>query len=68
MSCRFIRLPELINRTGLSRSHLYYLISVDQFPRQINLCGGRAIAWIESEVDEWMKVRVQTSRRDSDAA
>jgi prophage regulatory protein len=62
MQAKLIRLDEVIDVTGLSRSHLYYLISQGLFPGKINLCGGRAVAWIESEVEEWINFRITESR------
>lgn len=50
---RFIRLPEVLEKTGLSKSWIYRLIGRDEFPSPIKL-GGRAIGFIESEVDEWI--------------
>ena len=42
-----------MNRTGLGRSTIYKYMSKDEFPRSISL-GDRAVAWVESEVHEWM--------------
>ena len=47
---RFMRLPEVINTCGLSRSTIYDLISREQFPSQISL-GGKNVAWLASEID-----------------
>jgi len=58
---KIIRLPEVIQRTGLSRSTIYMRISNQSFPDSINL-GGRAVGWIENEVDEWIEKRIQLSR------
>jgi prophage regulatory protein len=62
MQAKLIRLDEVIDVTGLSRSHLYHLISQGLFPTQINLCGGRAVAWVESEVQAWIDSRIEASR------
>ena len=43
--------------TGLGRSTIYKYIENQQFPKQISL-GDRAVAWIESEVTEWMLERI----------
>lgn len=51
---RFIKLPQVISITGLSRSAVYQAISEGRFPKQINL-GARSIAFLESEVQEWME-------------
>ena len=54
---KLIRLPEVINRTGYQRSNIYHLMSQGQFPKSVSL-GGRAVAWLESEVDFWIQERV----------
>ena len=59
---RFLRLKQVIARTGLSRSSIYLMIANGQFPRQINLSGSRSVAWIEAEVEAWMKTRIEISR------
>jgi|WetSurMetagenome_2_1015567.scaffolds.fasta_scaffold1177062_2 prophage regulatory protein len=60
---RLIRLTETLNKTGLSRSTLYDLTLRGEFPAQVKLFkDGRAVAWIESEIDDWIKSRVIASR------
>jgi len=54
---RFMRLPEVINTCGLSRSTIYDLISREQFPTQISL-SGKNVAWLASEIDGWMQSRI----------
>ena len=55
---RLIRLPETLKKTGLSRSRLY----ADQsFPRRVQL-GARGVAWVEAEIDEWIKARIESRR------
>ncbi|EKG0406608.1 AlpA family transcriptional regulator, partial [Vibrio cholerae] len=46
---RLIRFREVLAMTGLSRSSMYRFIEENQFPTQVQL-GGRAVAWVESEV------------------
>ena len=58
---RFLRLPEVLARTGLSRSTIYVRLDEGRFPRPVSL-GGRAVGWIESEVDEWIRQRIAESR------
>ena len=58
---RFLRLPEVMARTGLSRSTIYVRLEQGRFPRPVSL-GGRAVGWIDSEIDEWMSNRVAESR------
>ncbi len=58
---RFLRLPEVMARTGLSRSTIYVRLDEGRFPRPVSL-GGRAVGWIEAEVDEWIRERIKESR------
>lgn len=57
---RYIRLPEVIYLTGLSKAQIYALVSQGRFPKQIKL-GDRASAWVESQVRSWMVDRAQLS-------
>ncbi len=50
---RFLKLKEVMEKTALSRSAIYRKMNDDEFPQSVSL-GERAIAWVESEVDEWM--------------
>jgi len=59
---RICRLPDVIDRTGLSRSAIYELIRKSEFPSQISL-GPRTVGWIENEIEDWIDKRIQTSRR-----
>ncbi len=59
---RFLRLPEVQARTGLSRSTIYVRIEQGRFPRPVSL-GPRAVGWIEAEIEEWMRQRIARSRR-----
>lgn len=61
---RFLRWPEVKERVGYSRSQVYLLINRGAFPSPIKL-GGRASAWLESEVNEWIREKVTESRDHS---
>lgn len=54
MSRSFLRLPEVMRRTGLPRSSLYALIKQGAFPQQIQL-PGRSVAWLESDITDWLE-------------
>lgn len=51
---RFIRLPEVMDKTGFSKAWIYKLISKGDFPKPIKV-GIRASAFVESEIDEWIE-------------
>lgn len=61
MSQSLIRFSEVQKRTGYSKAWLYRLMSEQRFPAAIKI-GTRSIAFIESEVDEWINQRISESR------
>lgn len=61
MVTTILRLPDVKKRTGLSRSTIYLRISNDAFPKPISL-GGRAVGWLDSEIDEWIQKQIVVSR------
>jgi len=50
---RILRLPQVKERTGMSRSFVY---SAEDFPKAIPL-GDRAVGWLESEILVWIESR-----------
>ncbi|HEY3982491.1 AlpA family transcriptional regulator [Cedecea sp.] len=57
-----IRLPEVQRRTGFSKAWLYRLMSLRRFPSAVKI-GVRSIAFVESEVDDWINQRIDESRK-----
>ncbi|MGY0158276.1 helix-turn-helix transcriptional regulator [Edwardsiella tarda] len=56
-----IRLPEVQRRTGYSKAWIYRLLKENRFPQSIKI-GSRSIAFVESEVDDWINQRIAESR------
>ena len=54
---KFIRLPEVIARTGYRRTAIYEKIAAGIFPIPVKL-GPRAIAWVSEEIENWMDARI----------
>ncbi|MEX9815393.1 helix-turn-helix transcriptional regulator [Providencia rettgeri] len=61
MSQSLIRFSEVQKRTGYSKAWLYRLMSQQRFPAAIKI-GTRSIAFIESEVDQWIANKIAESR------
>ena len=61
MPTRILRLPEVKERTGLSRSTIYAYMAKEAFPESISL-GPRTVGWIEAEVEEWLQGRIDANR------
>ena len=65
---RFIRLNEVMGRTGYGRTSIYRKMEDGSFPRSVKLGGppkdpeafdSRAVAWIEDDVDQWIESRIE---------
>lgn len=54
---RLIRRKEVQAKTGLGASSIYALMKTGEFPQCLNL-SERRVAWIESEVDQWIAQRI----------
>lgn len=63
MTNRLIRLSEVQRRTGYSKAWIYRLMSQEKFPASIKV-GTRSIAFVESEIDEWINQRIAESRKE----
>ena len=57
MEMKILRLPKVIEITGLSRSTIYLRMSEGSFPKKIDL-GGRAIGWVSSEINQWIEEKI----------
>lgn len=58
---RILRLPQVQKLVGLSRSSVYSRIQAGSFPRPVSL-GGRAVGWLEHEIDQWLNQQINLSR------
>ena len=67
MSHSLIRLPEVQRRTGYSKAWIYRLMAQKRFPSSIKI-GARAIAFIESEIDDWINSCIDASRNGGENA
>lgn len=63
MAHNFIRLQEVQRRTGFGKAWIYRLMSQGKFPASVKI-GSRSIAFIESEIDEWINSRIEESRKE----
>lgn len=64
MSNNLLRLSDVMRRTGYGRAWIYRLISLGRFPKPVKI-GPRSVAFIESEVDEWINQRIDASRNNA---
>jgi prophage regulatory protein len=65
---RFLRFPELKSAKGIHycRMHIDRLEKAGKFPKRVQI-GQNSVAWLEHEVDAWIKARVD-AREQGEAA
>lgn len=61
----FLRLREVIARTGRTRSRIYVDMAAGSFPKPVRI-GRSAVAWVESEIEDWAAACI--AARDERAA
>ncbi len=64
MPISVLKLPFVIQKTGLSRSTIYSLISKKEFPAPIKL-SQRSVGWVESEVESWLETKLLSTRGET---
>jgi prophage regulatory protein len=62
MVTKILRLPDVLQRCGLSRSSLYALMAENQFPKSVKI-SMRSVGWVESDLDDWVQARIKDAER-----
>jgi prophage regulatory protein len=63
-SFRALRLPQVIDKTGISRSQLYRMVKAGTFPKSHHLTDtGCVSAWNEAEIDAWLESKFSEGSR-----
>ena len=63
MAETLLRLPQVMAKSGLCRSAVY---AHPSFPKPVKI-GGRATAWVESEIDAWIDATIKANRTQRQA-
>ena len=64
---RFLRIRDVMAKTGLSRSHLYQITAEEKFPAAVSLVpGGVSKGWVYEEVEQWCLDRI--AERDQEVS
>jgi prophage regulatory protein len=58
---RLLRRGEVESRVGLKKATIYRLMSLDRFPRPIQITDG-TVGWVESEIESWVVNRIAAAR------
>lgn len=53
---RLLRIKDVMEITGISKSYIYALSQKGLFPKSIKLVkGGTAVGWLESDINQWIE-------------
>ncbi|WP_208454827.1 AlpA family phage regulatory protein [Caballeronia sp. BCC1704] len=58
---KILRLPAVMDRTGLSKPYLYQMIKRGEFPASVRIAP-RYAGWIEQEVTDWLHQSIAAAR------
>ena len=61
LQTKLLRLPQVKESTGLSKSSIYARIAEGTFPKQISI-GPRLVVWVESDIQNWIAELVSSAR------
>lgn len=56
-----LSINEVKQITTISTATIYRLMAENKFPKSINILG-RRVAWVESEIEEWIDTKVAQNR------
>lgn len=66
---RLLRWDQVRPIVGICRSHCHQLVARNLFPKPRKIVpGGRASAWVESEINAWVQQRIADTQPDSSDA
>ncbi len=63
---RVVRHADVRHKLNISGSALFALIAAGRFPKPFTLFeGGRAVGWLETDIDAWLLARVRTAEGET---
>ena len=62
MTYKILRLPEIKEQCGISRSAIYQGMKEGTFPKSISL-GTRMVGWSETEINDWLENKLNERDR-----
>jgi prophage regulatory protein len=63
---RLLRLPQVIDATGLGKTKIYELQGQGDFPMRVKITA-HSVAWVEEDVQAWLAARIQANSTQSTA-
>ena len=56
MTDQILRLPRVLEKTGMGRTWVYAAVKAGRFPKSLKL-GARAVGWRSSDIENWIASR-----------
>jgi len=63
---RMLRLPQVIDATGLGKTKIYELQGQGDFPMRVKITA-HSVAWVEEDIQAWLAARIQSSSTQNTA-
>ena len=63
---RLLRLPQVIDATGLGKTTICALQAEGNFPMRVKITA-HSVAWVEEEVQAWLTARIERARSETAA-
>lgn len=61
---RMLSMAQVEIKIGFGRTKIYEMMASGDFPQSVPIGGGRAMRFIESEIDQWLLDQIQKSRTE----
>ena len=58
MNNKILRLKQVVEITGTSKTTIYRWINANQFPRPINLSHA-SVGWLEADINDWIQSKIE---------
>ena len=57
-SVRLLRLPAVMDLTGMSRTTVYRLVGEKRFPQPVRLSDPKMSVWPSDKIDQWIQAQL----------
>ena len=58
MNNKILRIKQVVERIGASKTTIYRWINANQFPRPINLSSS-SVGWLEADINDWIQSKIE---------
>lgn len=65
MTNKILRLPKVVEITGMSKTTIYRWINASQFPKPINLSSA-SVGWLETDIDDWIQSKIDLRKQSNE--